>query len=173
MSNDASLDAPTTPVAVEAIIRSPLGELRVWIVPDDQGGTLRTASRFEFADGPATAAAHDDIGRVAQALADAVRRLGPPNRPALSASPTARWLAERIETGPAWRTPAADLYRDFLNWCDANGARAVSQRHFGSELTDRGFRRAGQSAQGLVYRGGLRLKATPTLVDTAGQAVAS
>lgn len=150
---------------VEAVITSPLGEVRVWIEPDGEGGRLRTVIRHDFADGADAGLLHDALSRVAAQLDATIRRLGPVGKPAASASPVARWLADRTETGPAWRTPAADLYRDFLNWCDANGVGGISQRRFGDDLRDRGFRAAGMSSQGLRFRGGLRLKPGPTVVS--------
>lgn len=154
---------------VEALITSPLGEVRVWIEPDGEGGRLRTTIRHDFADAADAGLLHDALIRVAAQLETTVRRLAPVGRPAAQASPVARWLADRTEAGPAWRTPASDLYRDFLNWCDANGVRPVNQRRFGSELSDRGYSAAGQTAAGLRYRGGLRIKAAPVAVaDRAG-----
>ncbi len=36
---------------------------------------------------------------------------------------------------------AADLYRAYQDWCEANGERVASQRRFGAALTERGFER--------------------------------
>lgn len=153
---------------IEAIIRSPLGEVRVWIEPDGEGGQVRTSIRFDYDDGLAGGVTQDALTRVAAHLEATVRRLGPTPRATLSASPVARWLVDRVEAAPAHRTPASDLYRDFLNWCDANGVNgAPSQRSFGSALSDRGFRPAGLGRGGLVYRGGLRLKPGPVAVPSA------
>lgn len=159
--------SPSALADIQAVITSPLGEVRVWIEPDDTGGRLRTVIRHDFAEGADAGLNHDSLARVANQLEQTIRRLGPVGRPATQASPVARWLADRTETGPAWRTPAGDLYRDFLNWCDANGVRAVSQRAFGDALADRGFRNAGLSSAGLRYRGGLRLRPGPVVVASA------
>lgn len=154
---------------IEAIIRSPLGEVRVWIEPDADGGQVRTSIRFDYDDGLAGGVTQDALTRVATHLEATIRRLGPTPRATLSASPVARWLAERVDAAPAHRTPASDLYRDFLNWCDANGVQnAPSQKAFGAALSDRGYRPAGLGRGGLAYRGGLRLKPGPVAVAVAG-----
>ncbi|PZO07629.1 MAG: hypothetical protein DCF29_03770 [Alphaproteobacteria bacterium] len=156
---------PSTPSQIEVVLHSPMGEVRVWIEPDAEGGTLRTSIRLDYVDGPEGALLHDALARVAAHLDQAVRRLAPGNgRVGNGASPVARWISERVDAGPGWRTAASDLYRDYLYWCDANGVRAVSQRSCGGDLSDRGYLTAGKSRHGLTYRGGLRIKPGPIAV---------
>lgn len=177
--NDAASSLP----ALEALIRSPLGEVRVWIEPtseaDAQGGLpavdgeLRTSIRLDFVQGPDAARCHDDLSRIADALNAAVRRLAMPGGAALRPTAVARWLSDRVDAGPSWRTPASDLYRDFTHWCDANGIRPISQRAFGDELAQRGFHRAGKSSAGMIYRGGLRIKPGPVALAARPGALSS
>lgn len=153
--------------SIEAVIRSPLGEIRVWIEPGEDGAPVRTSVRLDFADDADALRIHDELARVAAALDGAVRRQAPAGQMAGSASPVVRWIADRCESSPGSRTPATDLFRDFTLWCDANGVRPMTQKAFGSAMSDRGYRLAGKSAAGLSYRGGVRLRAAPVAVATA------
>lgn len=164
--------ADTANPSIEAVIRSPLGEIRVWLdvaTETDAGAdptahAVRTSVRIDYADDAAALAVHDQLARVAASLDAAVRRLAPQGFVAGEASPVVRWIADRAESAPGARTLATDLFRDFVLWCDANGVRPTTQTAFSNALTDRGYRRAGKNAAGLIYRGGLRLKAHPVAV---------
>jgi len=46
---------------------------------------------------------------------------------------------------PTAKTSVKDVYKTYLNWCEENGERPVSQRELGARLGERGFER---------YRGG-------------------
>lgn len=152
----------TTPApAYEAVIRSPLGEIRVWIEAGEDGAPVKTSVRLDFADDADALRSHDELARVSAALDNAVRRLTPAGQINGAPSPVIRWIADRCESSPGVRTPATDLFRDFVLWCDAHGVRPMSQKAFGVALGDRGYRTAGKSAAGLYYRGGIRLKAAP------------
>ena len=160
---DAALSTPP----IEAVIRSPLGEIRVWLEPATDETSLdavRTSVRIDYADDASALAVHDQLARVAASLDAAVRRLAPQGFVAGEAAPVVRWIADRAESAPGVRTLATDLFRDFVLWCDANGVRPMTQTAFSNALTDRGYRRAGKNAAGLIYRGGLRLKAHPVAV---------
>ena len=49
-----------------------------------------------------------------------------------------QWLDERTRTGRA-ETTAKAIYADFRGWCEEHGERALSQRHLGLKLRERGF----------------------------------
>lgn len=158
--------------SIEAIIRSPLGEIRVWLddTPETDAGSanaVRTTVRMDYADDPAMGMAR--IGLVTARLNEVLRGLNG-GRPAAENSHRANvalWIADRIATEAMARTPAATLYADYTLWCERRSARPVNQAVFGTEMTQRGFPVAGKDNTGRKYRGGLRLRpsdASPALV---------
>ncbi len=80
------------------------------------------------------------------------------------------FLTECCVTLPDSYVAAADLYRSYVSWCEANGERAASQRKVGLTLTERGFdrRQAGHERRwhwfGLGLLANLRTDATQVLL---------
>jgi putative DNA primase/helicase len=52
------------------------------------------------------------------------------------------FLAERCLIDPTERAKAGDLYRAYVEWCQANGERPVNQTVFGGKLAERGLEHA-------------------------------
>lgn len=144
-------DLPT----FEATIRSPLGEVRVWI---DADGELRTEMRIAFPSGPDTA----EQARLGAAVAEqaAVISRGIAGRTGSGmASPNAfvGWFTERLTPDTGGRVSALALYEDYLAWCARRGLAPMSHRHFGDALTQRGVLGAGKDRFGRKLRGGVKL----------------
>ena len=73
------------------------------------------------------------------------------------------WLSERCSWGEAalkGRTPASDLFADFLAWGRGRDLPAVTQSAFGRHLCRQGIRRSKTGAGGRVVRWPIELKAT-------------
>lgn len=148
---------------IEAILRSPLGEVRVWIERDllteaDDAHAVRTSVRLDYADDPAVQQVA--IGRVVNRMADVLRgmNLGRLALDGPSLSPFSAWIAARAILDPAARTLSRDLYADYrLHAVGVNG-RVMSAKAFGDALRDRGCGAAGKDIRGLQYRGGIRLR---------------
>ncbi len=73
------------------------------------------------------------------------------------------WLSERCSWGEAalkGRTPASDLFADFLAWGRGRDLPAVTQSAFGRHLCTQGIRRSKTGAGGRVVRWPIELKAT-------------
>jgi putative DNA primase/helicase len=69
------------------------------------------------------------------------------------------FLEERCITGSVLSVPAADLFKAYTSWAEANGDRTpLNQQSFGTELTSRGFD-PGRGSGGKRLRLGLQLKA--------------
>lgn len=174
MAQTFSPQTPDLPL-IEAVVRSPLGEVRVWIDPAD-GVSVRTSIRLDYA-GPRDAdPSQADLARVAAQMDEALKSLNG-GRPLATnqTGPFTAWLSERVMFVPRARTLARDLYVDYLAWCAESGApQSMSQRAFGSALADRQITRAGKSVDGLIYRGGavLRPRPEPPLEDDAAPAPA-
>lgn len=66
------------------------------------------------------------------------------------------FLSEHCIIDPTATATAADLYRAYADWCEANGERARPQRDFGTRLAERGFE-AGKGAGGVRRWRGLSL----------------
>jgi len=64
----------------------------------------------------------------------------------------ANWLEDNCLIGKEYSATAKVLYQDYQNWCNANGEKAISQRHFGLSLTERGFERL-KDRNGMNYLG--------------------
>jgi P4 family phage/plasmid primase-like protien len=52
----------------------------------------------------------------------------------------AHFLAERCETAPNYVARAADLYKNYSEWAEANGEKPISSTAFGLQLKERSFR---------------------------------
>ena len=52
----------------------------------------------------------------------------------------AHFLAERCQTAPNYVARAADLYKNYSEWAEANGEKPISNTAFGLQLKERGFR---------------------------------
>ncbi len=52
--------------------------------------------------------------------------------------PIARWITDRCLTSPRHHTPAAALWRSWINWCHQQGIDPGTQTALGRALTDRG-----------------------------------
>lgn len=163
---------PTTsiPVAapdIEVTLRSPLGEVRVWLAPEgaDDAGMIRASLRIEYGDEADTVRTAADMARVVARLGVAVRGLASgETAPAVSnvvAATLAPWLAERTEADPTARTLIRHLHQDYLAWCDRQGLPGLPLREFGNALSERGFTHAGLITQGGFKgrsRGGIRIR---------------
>lgn len=155
---------PTT----EALIRSPLGEVRAWV---DETGAVRTEVRLLLSKD-----AGDD-GRVmaetGRAALSAVQSLGAMLNTAYA--PVAdgpnlfqRWFAERCVIDRNAITPSMTLYADFRDFADAQGSGAVmSLRAFGDALLDHQIL-SRKNGDGRKVRVGIRLR--PAAEPLAGQA---
>ncbi len=164
------------PPQVEAVIRSPLGEVRVWLdaTPETDASpahAVRTSVRMDYVDDPAVSLA--EIGVVTARLNEVLGGLngGRPASETTDRATVALWVAERAVLEATSRTPVSALYADYSLWCDRRGQRPVNVMAFGREMGARGFPVAGKDASGRKYRGGLRLKpieAAPPLSVVGG-----
>ena len=141
------------------MIRSPVGEVRVWI---DVEGQPRTSIHSDHGLDDAAAQAVRDLtlllDRAHTAVKGLVAALGPQAR---SVGFTA-WLRTHCDLGnPHARTPSADLYRSYSQWAQAEGCPPLSLRAFGDSLAAHGLPSAGKNANGQKYRGGVTLRAEP------------
>ncbi len=67
----------------------------------------------------------------------------------------ANWLEDRCDLRAGVRTPAKDLYSDYVAYCNRQGEDPLKQRTFGSRLTERG---CGEAKSGATrYRTNIRL----------------
>lgn len=153
--------------SLEAVIQSPLGEVRVWLDPDPAAaaGGLRTSLRIDYADEATAVRIAADMGRVVARLGQVVRGLtGAEAAPASAMAMVqtfAPWLAERTEADATARTLIRHLHQDYLTWCDRAALPAMPLREFGSRLSERGFTPAGLINQGGYKgqsRGGIRIR---------------
>jgi putative DNA primase/helicase len=51
------------------------------------------------------------------------------------------FFLERCVTGPAFKARAGELYETYKKHCESTGEFALSQRRFGAQLSERGFKR--------------------------------
>jgi putative DNA primase/helicase len=86
---------------------------------------------------------------------DAVRRANADYRARMDH--VAQFLDAFCEWGATFAVDADPLYRAYADWCRDNGEAALSQRAFGTELTERGAGRA-RGSGGRWKRTGLRLR---------------
>lgn len=68
----------------------------------------------------------------------------------------AQFLDERCIVNPLAKVKAGDLYKAYVEWCEGNGERPLSQRNFGMRLAERGFERR-KSTGGLFRWSGIGL----------------
>ena len=67
----------------------------------------------------------------------------------------ANWIEDRCDLRPGFRTPAKDLYSDYVAYCNRQGEEPLKQRTFASRLTERG---CGETRTGSArLRTGIRL----------------
>ena len=157
-------DQPT----IEAVILSPLGEVRVWIDAGhatDRPAPVRTSIRMEYVGDREADPCAADLARVVAQLEQALKGLNG-GRPLADTRrpPVAAWLAERCILAPGARTLSSDLYADFTIWAAANGfAHVMSTRAFADVLRSHNIGLAGKSATGLKYRGGVTLRSALAL----------
>lgn len=69
------------------------------------------------------------------------------------------FLADCCVMTPRAETPATPLFKAYQNWCEKTGERAISQRRFGSALSERGLRREKGGPENIYHWYGIRLKA--------------
>jgi putative DNA primase/helicase len=79
----------------------------------------------------------------------------------------AAFLEDRCELGAALKAPATALYEAYRSWCERNGERFATQRHFGQALLERDFHRV-KSTGGVYAWYGLRLVDPVDEVDRPG-----
>lgn len=152
----------------EALIRSPLGEIRVWIDADagpESTHAVRSSIRVDYDDeGEAARRAHDMarvVGRLAQVVRGLANAESAPASAVAGAATFAPWLAERTEPDPTARTLIRHLHQDYVVWCDRSALPALPLREFGQLLSERGFTPAGLISQGGYKgqsRGGIRVR---------------
>jgi P4 family phage/plasmid primase-like protien len=63
-----------------------------------------------------------------------------------------QYLGERCVIAPRAVVLCAALYTNYVKWCEESGERAVNQRRFGAQMTERGFERV-RSTGGWRYVG--------------------
>lgn len=96
-------------------------------------------------------------------------------RPASEAAIFDAWLSERCIWGEAARearTPAADLFADFLAWRKARRGRAMTQTAFGLQLRARGVTALKSPSDGRILRVGIRLRPPEPATDQGGEPLA-
>jgi len=65
------------------------------------------------------------------------------------------WIEACCSNNPDAVTPTRDLYRNYQDWCEAEGLRAFSNRWFGRNLANKGY--ADKKTNGVRCRVGLQL----------------
>lgn len=53
----------------------------------------------------------------------------------------AQWLADCCIVRPTVQAPAKDLYHSYVDWCEENGTKPISQQAWGRRLAERGLER--------------------------------
>lgn len=170
MADPTCLPPPPT---IQAVIRSPLGEVRVWVEPGSEPHAptgIRTSARIDYSDDADVVVLHDELVRVAAQLNSVIRRLAPQGGSRPTASLLGRWIADRAVVTAGARVPAGQLFDDYATWCAEQGLKAISQKAFGIALTDLGFLTAGLNGRGLKMRSGLTLR---TMADVVSLRAAS
>ena len=66
------------------------------------------------------------------------------------------WIDDRCVIDPTAVIPVGDLFRNYREWCEAEGCKAYSNRWFGRALESKGY--TSRKQNGLRTRGGIRLK---------------
>jgi hypothetical protein len=150
----------TTPPTIEAVIRSPIGEVRVWI---DAEGAPRTSIVCEYMSGREAFDAGQQMAAVMELASNAVRGLvgrAQPFSAPLSAPPLgiARWVDERCVMDRTARVQSITLYEDYAAWAEGQSGRPLTMRGFADALSESRFPIAGKDRYGRKLRSGLRLK---------------
>ena len=141
--------------AFEALIRSPLGEIRVWI--DDQG-EQRTEMRVAFPSGADSAEQARLAAAVAEQAANVCRGVaGRTGAGTVSPNAFTGWFTERLTPDVGARVQVMTLYEDYLAWCALRGVARMSLRQFADGLSARGVLGVGKDSFGRKLRGGVRL----------------
>lgn len=157
----------TTP-QIEAVIRSPLGEVRVWL---DEDGDQQTDVRLAFQPGRDAAEDSEAMRRVARCALSVVAGLNGAMGPAgahleVAPGPFPLWFNERcVSTPPAEKveTPAGALYADLCYWWRAKGFdpnMLPSMRSLGDFLRGQGIVTR-KGSDGRKVRRNLRLRFSP------------
>lgn len=146
--------------AFEALIRSPLGEVRVWI---DDDGEQRTELRVAFPSGAETAEQARLAAAVAEQVANVCRGIAGRTGSG-TASPNAfvGWFTERLVPDTGGRVSALVLYEDYLAWCQRRGITPMSLRLVADALSARGVLAVGKDRFGRKLRGGVKLAPDPS-----------
>jgi putative DNA primase/helicase len=55
--------------------------------------------------------------------------------------PVREWMEAETELDSEAKTPVAELYKSFQQWCEANGEKAMAIQSFGRRLSEMGFER--------------------------------
>tara|TARA_B100000315_G_scaffold247568_1_gene276428 strand:- start:76 stop:672 length:597 start_codon:yes stop_codon:yes gene_type:complete len=66
------------------------------------------------------------------------------------------WIDDRCVIDPAAVIPVGDLFRDYREWCEAEGGKAYSNQWFGRTLESKGF--SSEKLKGLRCRRGIKLR---------------
>ncbi|ATC34084.1 hypothetical protein CA606_18080 [Caulobacter vibrioides] len=141
----------------EIVVRSPIGDVRVWI---DGDGLVRTSITADQTANDAAAGAVRDLGVLVERAQVAVRGLVTALGPQVRGAGLMTWLRARCDTSnPHARTPATVLFNDYVAFIESEGGQIMSRRAFGDALSSQGLPPAGKNAAGLKYRGGVVLKA--------------
>lgn len=142
--------------STEIQLRSPIGDVRVWI---DSAGQIRTSINAEQNADDTAAGAVRDLTALVDRAQIAVRGLVTALGPQVRGAGLTTWLRARCDTSnPHVRTPATVLFNDYVAFIEAEGGQIMSRRAFGDALTSRGLPSAGKNAMGQKYRGGVALK---------------
>ena len=78
--------------------------------------------------------------------------------------PVREWMEAETEQDSEAKTPVAELYESFQQWCEANGEKAMNIRSFGRRLAEMGFESCRVYEQRRYVKGykGIRLQDTST-----------
>lgn len=151
--------------STEILVRSPIGDVRVWL---DDAGEIRTSITAEQSAGDDAATAVRDLNTLVERAQIAVRGLVTALGPQVRGAGLTTWLRARCDTSnPHVRTPATLLFNDYVAFIEAEGGQIMSRRAFGDALTSRGLPTAGKNALGQKYRGGVALKSNPETLPAA------
>jgi hypothetical protein len=149
------MDRPV-PTPTEAIIRSPLGEVRVLI---DADGKVRTSLRIDYAEGGGVGAAARAMAQVSDAATDAVRALVGRMGAQSDGSLVADWLEERCVRATAACETERDLYTDFRGWLAAQRVEPpIPEADFHRSLSARKVGTIVRRSDGQIYRYSVHLK---------------
>jgi P4 family phage/plasmid primase-like protien len=80
------------------------------------------------------------------------------------------WMRDECEVDKSAEEGASDLYRSFRQWCERGGEFVISQKHFGMQMIDRGFKM--RKSHGKIVYQGLRLRGEQADGNSAGGSTA-